>query len=161
MKKIAKYIFTVLVILSVFACDNYLKEQRYTDVGYDYFNTKVGMEAAVTGVYQAMRWYTGGFNTTDNHTGAYGSTAAGNMEAYYCLTEYGTDMTWEGTDGSMKDPYNKYLTSLNPNETTVNQFWNNNFKGITRANTVLMYLPNVTDIIEGGLIGFKDVRYLL
>ena len=148
MKKIAKYILTVLVILSVFSCDKYLQEQRYTDVGYDYFNTKVGMEAAVTGVYQAMRWYTGGWNTSDNHTGAYGSTAAGNMESYYCLTEYGTDMTWEGTDGGMKDAYNKYLTSLNPNETTLNFFWNNNYKGITRANTVLMYLPNVTDMTD-------------
>ena len=148
MKKIAKYILTVLVILSVFSCDKYLKEQRYTDVGYDYFNTKVGMEAAVTGVYQAMRWYTGGWNQNNNQTGAFGSTAAGNMEAYYCLTEYGTDMTWEGTDGGLKDALNKYLTSLNPQEPTINAFWNNNYKGITRANTVLMYLPNVTDMTQ-------------
>ena len=59
MKKIAKYIFTILLIFSFSACDDYLKEERYTDVGYDYFKTKVGMETAVTSVYQAMRWYAG------------------------------------------------------------------------------------------------------
>jgi len=142
MKKIAKYIFTVLVILSVFACDNYLKEQRYTDVGYDYFTTKVGMEAAVTGVYQTMRWYTGAWNQGGN------STVGGNMEAYYCLTEYGTDMTWEGTDGGNKDAFNKYLPALNPNHDVLNKFWNNNYKGITRANTALMYLPQVPDMTD-------------
>lgn len=148
MKKVAKYILAVLITISVFSCDNYLKEQRYTDAGYDYLNTKVGMEAAVVGVYQPMRWYTGAWNTTNNQTGAYGSTAAGNMETYYCLTEYGTDMTWEGTDGGNKDAFNKYLTSMNPNHDVLNKFWNNNYKGITRANTVLMYLPNVADMTD-------------
>jgi len=142
MKKIAKYIFTVLVILSVFACDSYLKEQRYTDVGYDYFTTKVGMESAVTGVYQAMRWYTGAYNQAGN------STVGGNMESYYCLTEYGTDMSWEGTDGGNKDAFNKYLSSLNSSQDVINKFWNNNYKGITRANTALMYLPKVTDMTD-------------
>lgn len=142
MKKIAKYIFTVLVIFSVSACDNYLKEERYTDVGYDYFTTKVGMESAVTGVYQAMRWYTGTFNQAGN------STSGGNMEAYFCLTEYGTDMTWEGSDGGNKDPFNKYLSSLNSSQDVINKFWNNNFKGITRANTALMYMSKVPDMTD-------------
>ena len=62
MKKIANYIFTILLIFSFSACEDYLKEERYTDVGYDYLKTKVGMEAAVTGVYQDMRWYTGAYN---------------------------------------------------------------------------------------------------
>jgi starch-binding outer membrane protein, SusD/RagB family len=148
MKKTTNYIFTVLIIFSMFACDNYLKEERYTDVGYDYLSTKVGMEAAVTGVYQDMRWYTGAYNQSGNQTGAYGSTAAGNMETYFCLTEYGTDMTWEGTDGGNKDAFNKYLTSMNANHDVLNKFWNNNYKGITRANTVLLYLPKVTDMTD-------------
>ena len=152
MKKIAKYIFTVLVIFSFSACENYLKEERYTDVGYEYFTTKVGMEAAVTGVYQTMRWYTGAWNIAGNQTGAYTSgttaTAAGNMETYFCLTEYGTDMTWEGTDGGNKDPFNKYLSSLNSSQDVINKFWNNNFKGITRANTALMYMAQVPDMTD-------------
>ena len=142
MKKIAKYIFTVLAIFSASSCENYLKEERFTDVGYDYLNTKVGMEAAVSGVYQAMRWYTGAFNQAGN------STSGGNMESYFCLTEYGTDMTWEGTDGGNKDAFNKYMSSLNPQQDVINKFWNNNFKGITRANTALMYLATVPDMTD-------------
>lgn len=142
MKKIAKYIFAVLAILSFVSCNSYLKEEMYTNVGYDYFTTKVGIESAVTGVYQDMRWYTGAYNQGGN------STAGGNMEAYFVLTEYGTDMTWEGTDGGNKDPFNKYLSSLNPQQDVINKFWNNNFKGISRANTALMYMPKVTDMTD-------------
>ncbi|MBA4410929.1 MAG: RagB/SusD family nutrient uptake outer membrane protein [Bacteroidota bacterium] len=142
MKKIAKYIFTILLIFSFSACDDYLKEERYTDVGYDYFKTKVGMEAAVTSVYQAMRWYAGSYNQASN------STSGGNMEAYFCLTEYGTDFTWEGTDGGNKDPFNKYLGTLNPQQDVINKFWNNNYKGITRANTALMYMKDVPDMTD-------------
>ncbi len=140
MKKFPYYILTTLVLLAASACENYLEEERYTDVGYDYLNTKVGIESAVNGVYQAMRWYCGSYNQSSN------STVGGNMEAYFVLTEYGTDFTWEGTDGSNKDPFNKYLSSLNPQQDVINKFWNNNFKAITRANTALMYLPTVPDM---------------
>jgi hypothetical protein len=148
MKKIANYIFTILLIFSFSSCEDYLKEERYTDVGYDYFKTKVGMESAVTGVYQAMRWYTGAYNQSGNQTGAFGSTAAGNMEAYFCLTEYGTDFTWEGTDGGNKDAFNKYLSGLNSQQDVINKFWNNNYKAITRANTALMYMPDVLEMTD-------------
>jgi hypothetical protein len=142
MKKIANYIFTVLILFAVTSCDNYLKEERFTDVGYDYLKTKVGMESAVTGVYQAMRWYCGSYNQSSN------STSGGNMEAYFVLTEYGTDFTWEGSDGGNKDPFNKYLSSLNPQQDVINKFWNNNYKAITRANTALMYMPDVPDMTD-------------
>ncbi|MCX6237650.1 MAG: RagB/SusD family nutrient uptake outer membrane protein [Bacteroidia bacterium] len=139
MKRIS-YLILVLVLFAATACNNYLKEEQYTNVGYTYLNTKVGMEAAVNGVYQAMRWYCGSYNQGDN------TTAGGNMEAYYCLTEYGTDFTWEGADGGNKDAFNKYLSGLDPSQDVINKFWNNNYKGITRANTALMYMPNVTDM---------------
>jgi len=143
MKRIS-YLLLILVLFAATACNNYLKEEQYTNAGYTYINSKVGMEAAVTGVYQAMRWYTGAYNPAAD--AAPNSTVGGNIEAYYCLTEYGTDMTWEGADGGNKDPFNKYLSSLNPSQDVINKFWNNNFKAITRANTALMYLPDVPDM---------------
>src|SRR5665647_1941676 len=76
MKRIS-YFILILVLFAATACNNYLKEEQYTNVGYDYPTTKVGMEAAVTGVYQAMRWYCGSYNQSSN------STSGGNMEAYY------------------------------------------------------------------------------
>ena len=141
MKKISYYLL-MLVLLATTACENYLEEERYTDVGYDYLTTKVGMESAVNGVYQAMRWYCGSYNQSNN------TTVGGNMEAYFVLNEYGTDFTWEGSDGGNKDPFNKYLSSLNPTQDVINKFWNNNFKAITRANTALMFMPQVKDMTE-------------
>lgn len=70
------------------------------------------------------------------------------METYFCLTEYGTDFVWEGTDGGNKDAFNKYMSSLNSQQDVINKFWNNNYKAITRANTALMYLPNVPDMTD-------------
>lgn len=149
MKKIVNYIFALLFIVSFTGCQDYLKEEMYTNVGYDYFKTKVGMEAAVTGVYQTMRWYTGAYNPTNTSSNpAYNSTVGGNIEAYYCLTEYGTDFVWEGTDGGNKDAFNKYLSSLNSQQDVLNKFWNNNYRGITRANTAIMYMPEVPDMTD-------------
>lgn len=142
MKNIVKYLYAILLIISFSSCNDYLKEEMYTNVGYDYFNTKVGMETAVTGVYQCMRWYTGAWNQGGN------STSGGNMEAYFCLTEYGTDFTWEGTDGGNKDAFNKYMSGLNSQQDVINKFWNNNYRAITRANTALMYMPDVTDMTD-------------
>ena len=138
------YFILILVLFAATACNNYLKEEKYTQVGYDYPTTKVGMEAAVTGVYQAMRWYCGSYNPAT--TAPPNSTAGGNIEAYFCLTEYGTDFTWEGADGGNKDPFNKYQSSLNPSQDVINKFWNNNYKAITRANTALMIMPDVLDM---------------
>ena len=142
MKKNKFYLFLFLFLLALSACKDYLDEERHTDIGYEYFETKDGIEAAVVGVYQAMRWYCGSYNQTDN------TTVEGNMEAYFVLTEYGTDFSWEGSDGGNKDPFNKYLSSLNPDQDVINKFWNNNYKGITRANTALMYLPGVADMTD-------------
>ncbi len=133
---------SILLLLASTACKDFLEEEQYTDVSYDYLKTKTGMESAVVGVYQAMRWYCGSYNQSSN------STVGGNMEAYFVLTEYGTDFTWEGSDGGNKDPFNKYMSSLNPGQDVINKFWNNNYKGITRANTALMYMPEVTDMTE-------------
>ena len=124
------YLSIFLFLLASTACENFLEEKQYTDVSYGYLKTKTGMESAVAGVYQVMRWYCGSYNQSSN------STVGGNMEAYYVLSEYGTDFTWEGSDGGNKDPFNKYMSSLNPGQDVINKFWNNNYKGITRANTL-------------------------
>ena len=83
MKRIS-YLILIPVLFAANACDNYLKEEKYTQVGYDYPQTKVGMEAAVTGVYQAMRWYCGSYNPVlppASNPAPPNSTAGGNMEA--------------------------------------------------------------------------------
>lgn len=129
MKNIIKYSVLAVFSLMSFSCSSYLEEKVVSGVSYDYLETKTGLETAVNGVYSTMRWYVGG-------------------ERFYCLTEYGTDYVWEGADGGNKDAFNKYGNQLNSSNTLLYDFWANNFKGINRANTALMYLPKVSDMSE-------------
>lgn len=130
MKKIYQYLFTILLILIMtVSCENYLEEERYTDVGYDYLKTKIGMESAVNGVYYTMRWHC-------------------NMENYFVLTEMGGDLAWDGNDGANKPAFNQYGTALNSANGIVSQFWSACYNGINRANTAIMFMPDVADMSD-------------
>ena len=130
MKKIYKHAFLLLaVLLSTISCENYLEEERYTDVGYDYLKTKIGMESAVTGVYYTMRWHC-------------------NMENYFVLTEMGGDLAWDGNDGNNKTAFNQYGSALNSANGIVSQFWSACYNGINRANTAIMFMPDVADMTD-------------
>jgi len=129
MKNIIKYGFLSLVAAAGVSCESFLNEKVVSGVSYDYLETKTGIETAVNGVYSTMRWYVGG-------------------ERYYCLTEYGVDYVWEGADGGNKDAFNKYSNQLNSSFGMLYEFWENAYKGITRANTALMYLPKVGDMTD-------------
>lgn len=126
-----KKIFLLLILISatIISCESYLEEKVISGVSYDFFETKTGIENAVNGTYMTMRWYVGN-------------------ERYYCLTEYGVDYVWEGADGSKKDAFNKYSSQLNSGEILLYQFWVNNYNGINRANTALMYLPKISNMPE-------------
>jgi hypothetical protein len=111
------------------SCNSFLEEKVVSGVSYDFFETKTGIETAVNGAYTTMRWYVGG-------------------ERYYCLTEYGVDYIWEGADGGQKDAFNKYSVQMNSGASLLYEFWENNYKGINRINTALMYLPKVADMTD-------------
>lgn len=129
MKSKIKYILLMVLFVVTVSCDSYLKEKVISGVSYDFFETKTGIESAVNGAYTTMRWYVGG-------------------ERYYCLTEYGVDYIWEGADGGKKDAFNKYSVQMNSDEGLLYEFWENNYKGISRINTALMYLPKVKDMTD-------------
>lgn len=129
MKNILKYsLWTVLAFVS-FSCNSFLDEKVVSGVSYDFFETKTGIETAVNGAYTTMRWYVGN-------------------ERYYCFTEYGVDYVWEGADGGKKDAFNKYSAQMNSGEGLLYEFWENNYKGINRINTALLYLPKVKDMTD-------------
>lgn len=130
MKRLYKYFLAILGFsLIAVSCENYLEEERYTDVGYDYLKTKIGMESAVNGVYYSMRWHC-------------------NMENYFVLTEMGGDLAWDGNDGNNKPAFNQYGSALNSGNGIVSQFWSACYNGINRANTAIMYMPQVSDMSE-------------
>jgi hypothetical protein len=130
MKSIYIKLFTfILILITTVSCEKYLEEERYTDVGYDYLRTKIGMESAVTGVYYTMRWHC-------------------NMENYFVLTEMGGDMAWDGNDGANKPAFNQYTSSMNSANDIVYQFWDRCYRGINRANTAIMLMPEVADMTQ-------------
>lgn len=129
MKNILKYSLLGILAISITSCESFLEEKVVSGVSYDFLETKTGIETAVNGVYTTMRWYVG-------------------QERYYSLTEYGVDYVWEGADGGKKDAFNKYSVQMNSAENLLYEFWENNYRGINRANTALMYLPKVADMTE-------------
>ncbi|MDR2388409.1 MAG: RagB/SusD family nutrient uptake outer membrane protein [Tannerellaceae bacterium] len=129
MKKNIKYSISLLTAVVCVSCNSFLEEKVVSGVSYEFFETKTGIETAVNGAYTTMRWYVGG-------------------ERYYCLTEYGVDYVWEGADGGQKDAFNKYSVQMNAESSLLYEFWENNYKGINRINTALMYLPSVADMTE-------------
>lgn len=129
MKNIFKYGLATLLITAASSCESFLEEKVVSGVSYDFFETTTGIETAVNGAYTTMRWYVGG-------------------ERYYCLTEYGVDYVWEGADGGKKDAFNKYSAQMNSGESLLYEWWENNYNGINRINTALMYLPKVNDMTD-------------
>jgi hypothetical protein len=129
MKNNIKYSLFILLATTVSSCSSFLEEKVVSGVSYDFFETKTGIETAVNGAYTTMRWYVGG-------------------ERYYCFTEYGVDYVWEGADGGQKDAFNKYSVQMNSGSSLLYEFWENNYKGINRINTALMYLPKVADMTD-------------
>lgn len=129
MKNIIKYSLSIMLATCITSCESFLEEKVVSGVSYDFLETKTGMETAVNATYTTMRWYVGG-------------------ERYYCMTEYGVDYIWEGADGGKKDAFNKYSVQMNSGESLLYEFWENNYNGINRANTALMYLPQVVDMTD-------------
>ena len=128
-KKISRIIVILLIMSGMFACSDYLKEEVISSVGYSYYNTLQGVEAGIGAVYESLRWaYIG--------------------ENLHPIQELGTDTYMEGQDGDLKAAFNRYETSLNSSQSTLNNFWTNYYQGISRANIVLDAIPNVREMSE-------------
>jgi hypothetical protein len=136
MKKIYYYLLmTLLISIATVSCEKFLEEERYTDVGYDYLKTKIGIESAINGVYFTMRWNC-------------------NMENYFVMVEMGGDLAWDGNDGNNKPAFNQYASAMNSANGIISGLWVNHYNGINRANTALLYIPQVTDMTDA----LKDQR---
>ena len=129
MKTKKSYYYLIFILLSTVACSNYLKEEVLSDVGYSYYNTAKGVEAGVGAAYSTLRW-------------------AYNNENLHPIQELGTDTYQEGQDGALKPEFNRYETSLNSRQGTLYAFWENYYRGISRANAVLGSIPNVEDMSQ-------------
>ena len=119
---------TVTLGFTSLACEDYLKEEFVTDVGYAYFETEAGIEDAVKGIYPVLKefWV---------------------REPAMCMAEFGTDEFTRGINdpnvGTFYDDYDNYGSSLDPHTQYIHDLWDNFYKGINIANSVLYYAPGV------------------
>src|SRR5687767_8214474 len=121
MKKL--FIFIIAAFLP-FSCSDFLKEEIVATLTPDYYKTEEGIEALVTGGYEALRFH---------H----------NYEWAYALTNYGTD---EFTNGGGVDfvIWNTYVATLDPTNTTIlAPFFNQMYGQINTANIGIELIPTV------------------
>jgi hypothetical protein len=102
------------IVLTVFSCKKFIKEELVTTLTEDYYKTDAGLEDLVKSAYVPLKWRFEG-------------------EQSYCMTNFGTDEFREG-DQFNNVRYNDYDANLNSNDAFVNGLWTNNYAGIRRCN---------------------------
>jgi len=153
MKKIL-YISLTGILMMFVSCENFLKEEQHTNASLDYLNTAGGLETAINGVYQSMRWLSGTFSNTDNNSNS------GQHNDYHQLVEYGADFVWEGSDGGGKEAFNRYQAQLNSGDGSISGFWTACYRGINRANTALLFLETVQGMTDTKEQREAELRFL-
>ena len=124
-----KIVILSMIFALTISCSNYLNEEIVSGVGYSYLKTASGIEAGVGATYASLRWdYSG--------------------ENMHAIQELGTDTYMEGQDGGYKPALNRYESSLNSQFSLLYDFWANYYKGISRANTVLLSITDVTGMTD-------------
>src|SRR5690606_11979692 len=129
MKKNILYIFAVLSLIS---CSDILDEELTGDLtGDGVFIDEEGIELALNGTYASLGVFIGNSNTVRDGT---------NKETGWTLIGFGTDTYTNGSDGGFKY-FNTYDSDLNASSQIVRESWDEFYKGINAANTVISRAP--------------------
>jgi starch-binding outer membrane protein, SusD/RagB family len=95
-----------------------LNEEIVTGVTASYFETEAGAQDAVRATYSYLReWLP-------------------RVEHWFSMTQFGTDIWLEGTDGQHKH-FNRYDANLNAGAAYTTEVWNGIYVGINTANTAI------------------------
>ena len=122
------------------SCQDVLKEEIVSGITPAYYETAGGFEDAVRATYQPLRtWY---------------GTQRG-----FTLTVFGTDTYTRGADGGYKF-VNDYTPNLNPTVDYFRDTWNDFYRAINTANTVIDRAPaaNVAEDIKA--IRVAEAKFL-
>ncbi len=123
-------IIPVILLLAVAttSCNKMLDEKIVTNVTDDFYNTPAGFQTAVNGSYVSMR----NFYSTER-----GMT----------LTETGTDIITNGSDGDFKYT-SQYTSQLDSRYAHVREVWNSFYQTINTCNVVVDRAGKITDLDE-------------
>jgi len=106
------------------SCQDAIQEDVISRIGNDYMNTAKGLEDGVNAAYTSLR-------------GWYGTERGHNM------TEFGTDIYTNGSDGSWKF-MNTYSNEFDSQNGLVRELWDEFYRGINTSNAIIDRAPNVT-----------------
>lgn len=122
MKKRIFFIITLFFFLS--SCQDFLKEEFVSGIGYTYYDDEAGLEDLVRSAYVPLR--------------TWGGTANGIK-----MTCHGTDI-WEYTDVSDGNEFHMYTSAVNPANGIFYNVWSDFYLGISRCNIAINRIPNIT-----------------
>lgn len=125
-----KYIKTIsiIILLPLIGCNSFLSENEAPKLNYDYYSTPEGVNAIVNAGYSYLRWGCAGENMT-------------------ILSEMGTDLFTEASDGGNKAAFNQYGSQLNPDNSILRSLWENHYKGISNSNIAIEQIEK-SDLAE-------------
>jgi len=126
MNKINTVCFCIILLAAGVSCKKMLNEKVVSGLTDVYLDTKPGFYAALNAAYSDCRNF-------------YGS------EKGLEMTELGTDIFTNGSDGSFKY-FNFYNSQLDPNEQWITTLWNNSYHTINTLNAVLRHSDAVPDL---------------
>jgi hypothetical protein len=119
----------ICVFFSV-SCSNVLEEELTGDLTADgVFVDEEGIDFVLNGAYASLSSFIGATGTTD---------------AGWTLIGFGTDTYTNGSDGNYKY-FNTYDSDLNASSPVVTESWNEFYRGINAANTVINRAPNALE----------------
>ncbi len=119
-----KYILILAaILLSATSCQEFLKEEFVSGIGYSYYDTEGGVEDLVRSAYVPLR--------------NWGGTAEGIK-----MTCHGSDI-WEYTNVSDGNEFHMYTSALNPANAVFYTIWSNFYLGISRCNIAINRIPKI------------------
>ncbi|NIG54873.1 RagB/SusD family nutrient uptake outer membrane protein [Chitinophaga sp. Cy-1792] len=137
-----KYIIPAMLLLSLAtaSCNKMLDEKVVTNVTDDFYNTKAGFQTAVNGSYVSMR----NFYSTER-----GIT----------LTETGTDIMTNGSDGNYKFT-SQYTSQLDSRYDHVREVWNSFYQTLNTCNVAIDRADKVKDLDSASKkVGVAEAKF--
>src|SRR5699024_8120305 len=130
--KISFFTFLALIILGASSCKDFLQEESYTEyIPDDFLQDSTGVDALLTGAYQAM-------TITDYFM----------RDNFFVLGEFPTGMTWETGGGLNREVVPIIEFNWDANTDVFNRQYNKFYRAISRANNVLSISSSLSDVDE-------------
>lgn len=121
------FIFTIIsIFLPILnSCEDYLKEEHVSGIGFSYYDNENGIEDLLRSAYVPLRTW-------------------GGTELGLRLSNSGTDI-WEFSEVTSGREFQLYTSDLNSSNGNFIGIWSAFYRGINRCNIVINRIPDIKD----------------